>query len=162
MVRLSARSRERQLGEPLQKAEVTLTLAGHGTIRAECEEKSAYTAIDRAADTVARQLRKVKEREARGGVHTHHKVPGSVKDILPEEPVPLDLERDATLADLPTEILRRKVFHVEAMTVDEAVARLENLDHAFLMFRDAAKPGGDIQVLYRRNAGGYGVLIPKA
>jgi ribosome-associated translation inhibitor RaiA len=159
MVRLSARSRERQPGEPLQKAEVTV-LTKRGAVRAECEEATLYAAIDRAADILARQLRKLKEREARGGVHTHHKSPATIADILPEQPIELSTTRSAELADLPQDIIRRKIFHVEALSVGDAVERMEAVDHSFYLFRSVET--GEVQCVYRRNAGGYGVLIPKA
>ena len=159
MVRLSARSRERQPGEPLQKAEVTV-LTKRGAVRAEVEEKTVYAALDRASDILARQLRKLKEREARGGVHTHHKAPATISDLLPEQPVELSTTRSAELADLPAEVIRRKIFHVEALSVGDAVERMEQLDHSFFLFRSVES--GEVQCVYRRNAGGYGVLVPKA
>ena len=45
------------------------------------------------------------------------------------------------------------------MSTAEAAQKLEDLDHAWLLFR--AKDSGELQVLYRRNAGGFGVVIPK-
>ena len=154
-MRLSARNRERQPGEPLQKAEVTL-FTPRGVVRGEVEDTTLYAAIDRVADIVARQLRKIKEREARGGVHTHHKAPASINDLLPESPREL---RTDGVPTLPEDVIRAKQFHVEALSVADAVQRMEAVDHAFYLFRSVET--GEVQVVYRRNAGGYGVLIPK-
>jgi len=161
LVRLSARSRERQHGAPLQKAEVTITTK-RGVVRAECEEQTLYAAVDKAADKLERQLRKIKERDVKGGVHTHHQTDGQARigAHLPEEVPVLDTSREADLAHLPAEVIRRKVFNVDAMTVEEAVEKLEDVGHAFFLFRDSKSPG-EIQVLYRRNAGGYGILVPR-
>jgi len=161
MVRLSARSREKQPGEPVQKAEVTLTTR-RGVVRGECTDTTLYAAIDRVADVVARQLRRMKELEQRGGAagHHHSKSPATIGDLLPEQPIAIETERQP---DLPRDVIRRKVFHVEALSVSDAVERLEAIGHEFYLFRAAEGPdAGEIQVVYRRNAGGYGVLVPKA
>jgi hypothetical protein len=159
MVRLSARSRERQPGEPLQKAEVTVSTK-RGVIRGEVEDATLYAALDKVADILKNQLRRMKERDARGGVHGHHKSPATLSDILPEQPVEISTARSAEAADLPADVIRKKVFHVEALSVSDAVERMEAVDHAFYLFRSTES--GEVQVVYRRNAGGYGVLIPKA
>jgi hypothetical protein len=159
MVRLSARSREKQPGEPLQKCEATVRTA-RGVVRAEIEAETLYAAIDKVEDILARQLRKQKQMDARGGTHTHHKAPHSLSDILPEQPILINTLTSASLADLPPDVIRKKVFHVEALSVSDAVERMEAVDHSFYMFRSVES--GEIQVVYRRNAGGYGVLIPKA
>jgi len=123
MVRLSARSHERQPGAPLQTAEVTLTTR-RGVVRGECTEATLYTAIDRVADVIARQLRKQKELEARGGASGHHRAraPATIGDLLPEQPVELEMARAP--ADLPADVIRKKVFHVEALSVEAAVVSL--------------------------------------
>ena len=161
MVRLSARSRERQPGEPVQKAEVTLTTR-RGVVRGECTDSTLYAAIDRVADVVARQLRRLKELEQRGGAAgPHHaRAPATIGELLPEQPIDIATERTP---DLPQDVIRQKVFHVEALSVSDAVERMEAVGHAFYLFRALEGPdAGEVQVVYRRNAGGYGVLIPKA
>ena len=55
-------------GEP----QVTV-LTKRGTVRAESEEANLYAAMDKVADKISSQLRKLKERENHGGVHSHHK-----------------------------------------------------------------------------------------
>jgi len=42
------------------------------------------------------------------------------------------------------------------MTVEEARHQLDLIDHDFYLFRDAASQ--ELQVIYRRNHGGYGVI----
>ena len=140
---------------------MTLTTK-RGVIRAEVEEQTLYAAVDKAADKLERQLRKIKEREAKGGVHTQHTAANGAARIgshLPEEVPELDTSRSADLADLPAEVIRRKVFHVEAMSVEDAVQKLDMIGHAFFLYRDSKTQ--DIQVLYRRDAGGYGILVPR-
>ena len=45
------------------------------------------------------------------------------------------------------------------MTLEEALHQLELIDHDFFVFRDA--DSDQIQVVYRRNHGGFGVIQPR-
>ena len=42
------------------------------------------------------------------------------------------------------------------MALDQARTQLDLIDHDFYLFRD--KDSGELQVIYRRNHGGYGVI----
>ncbi|MCU0512703.1 MAG: ribosome-associated translation inhibitor RaiA [Anaerolineae bacterium] len=57
------------------------------------------------------------------------------------------------------QILRRKEISVMAMNEDEAVEQMELLGHDFFLFFNADQ--NQMQVVYRRSSGGYGVLLPK-
>ena len=57
------------------------------------------------------------------------------------------------------EILRRKEIELMPMFEQEAVEQMELLGHNFFMFMNGDT--GQVNVLYRRDAGGYGVLIPR-
>jgi putative sigma-54 modulation protein len=43
------------------------------------------------------------------------------------------------------------------MPVDDAIDAMEAVGHAFFLFRDAKS--GEVQVVYKRAEGGYGVLV---
>ena len=45
------------------------------------------------------------------------------------------------------------------MDLEEALHQLELIDHDFFVFREA--DSGQVQVVYRRNHGGFGVIQPK-
>jgi putative sigma-54 modulation protein len=55
--------------------------------------------------------------------------------------------------------VRRKYFAMPPMSIDDALHQLELIDHDFYLFRDAAS--GELQVVYRRNHGGFGVIQAK-
>jgi putative sigma-54 modulation protein len=66
-------------------------------------------------------------------------------------------------ADLPDEdgsasIVRTKHFALKPMTPEEAVLQLELLGHAFYVFRNIEN--NEVSVVYRRDAGDYGLIEP--
>ena len=56
------------------------------------------------------------------------------------------------------EVIREKRFAVKPCTTDEAILQMNLLGHSFFMYR--SMENDQIQVVYRRADGGYGVLIP--
>jgi putative sigma-54 modulation protein len=138
-----------------QVVEVTIYANG-AVIRAEEASEHLYASIDLVADKIARQLRKYKERS-----FSNKKNLTEVKEIGAE----LDLELlDYNLTDnrsvtLPAEVVRTKYFAMSALTIDEALAQLQLVDHDFYMYRSVET--GEINVIYRRDRGGFGVIQPR-
>ena len=56
-------------------------------------------------------------------------------------------------------VIREKHFSVKPCTVDEAILEMNMLGHAFFLFRDGDT--GEVQVVYRRKDGTYGLLVPE-
>jgi putative sigma-54 modulation protein len=54
--------------------------------------------------------------------------------------------------------VRTKQFQMKPMSAEEAVLQLELLDHDFYVFTSADT--GDINVVYRRRDGDYGLIEP--
>jgi putative sigma-54 modulation protein len=137
-----------------QVAEVTIYANG-AVIRAEEASEHLYASIDLVADKISRQLRKYKERSF------NKKNSTDVKDISEE----LDLKlldynlTDNRAATLPAEVVRTKYFAMSALTIEEALAQLQLVDHDFYMYRSVET--GEINVVYRRNHGGFGVIQPR-
>ncbi|MCX7827682.1 MAG: ribosome-associated translation inhibitor RaiA [Thermanaerothrix sp.] len=81
------------------------------------------------------------------------------KDISFElETEPFALEEDKSQEKV--EIVKVKKFPVRAMTPHEAALQMDLLGHSFFLFRDGDT--GEMNVVYRRKEGGYGVLKPEA
>ena len=141
---------------PQQTAEVTV-FANGTVIRAQERSENLYASIDLAAGKLARQLRKWKERHS----DHHHSHGHSASETPATEAVMDDGQVDASLlngkeATLPEPAVRRKYFAMPPMGLDEARRQLDLIDHDFFLFRDSES--GDLQVIYRRNHGGYGVI----
>ena len=54
---------------------------------------------------------------------------------------------------------RTKRFAVKVMTPEEAIMQMNMLGHEFFMFRNDGS--GEINVVYRRRSGDYGLLVPE-
>ena len=46
------------------------------------------------------------------------------------------------------------------MTAEEAILQMNLLEHDFYVFRNV-DASGDLQVLYRRSDGNYGLIVPE-
>ena len=55
-------------------------------------------------------------------------------------------------------IVKTKQFAVKPMSAEEAALQLELVGHDFFVFR--SDESGDINVIYRRRVGGYGLIEP--
>jgi putative sigma-54 modulation protein len=132
-----------------QSAEVTVYANG-SVIRAEEKSENLYASIDLVADKIARKLRKFKERKSDRAV-------AKTSVAVAEQPA-VPLPDGNRVVELPSQVVRNKYFAMPALSVDEALERLELIDHDFYVFRNADT--GEINVVYERNHGGYGVIQP--
>lgn len=135
------------------KAEVTVYANGK-VIRAQEGSESLYASIDLVADKIERQLRKYKERYLDNKTQAQPKLAEVVKD----KPVADNLIGERT-PELPEEVVRMKYFAMPALNIEDAKEQLQLVDHDFYMFRN--KETGEINVIYRRSHGGYGVIQPR-
>ena len=131
--------------------EVTVN-AKVAVIRVAESAEDMYAAIDLASDKVARQLRKYKTRivERRGGR-------GSIRHLQPDEldipdVIPTEPEEDDDL------LVRLKEVEMEPMTEEHALVQTDLLGHDFFVYFD--QDAHQIQVIYHRKNGGYGIIRP--
>lgn len=136
-----------------QRAEITVR-AKKSVVRAEVTDDDLYRAIAAAVDVVTERLKKIKEKSRkRAGSES---IRAAEKEAIVREEVEIGLD---AVDDFETAggINREKIVSAESMTRDEACIEMEYTDHDFYVFKDA-EAGDMLCVMYRRKAGGYGVL----
>lgn len=149
-VKLSAPVNSRKQSQQITE----VTVYAHGTvIRAKENHENLYASIDLVADKLARQLQKYKDRR-QGRSQVKDDLDGDEDQLL----VPTDLISDRA-PKLPPKVVRNKFFAMPPMSMQEALDSLQLIDHDFYMFRNAET--GEINVIYERNHGGYGVIQPR-
>ena len=132
--------------------EVTLRTKGH-IIRVEEHEEDMYAAIDGAAAKVVRQLRKYKTKVV------DRKLRAADETIRMAEPAAAgELDVDGLMQELAAddEVVRVKTIEFEPLTEEEALVKIDLLGHDFFAYTD--RDSGMVNVLYRRDDGGYGLL----
>ena len=144
---------------PQQTAEVTV-FANGTVIRAQERSENLYASIDLVANKLSRQLRKYKERNS-DHHHSHgHKASQTQKteSVVNEKQIDKSLLKGKE-ANLPNPGVRRKYFTMNPISIEQALEQLDLIDHDFYFFKD--KDTNELQVIYKRNHGGYGVIQAK-
>lgn len=127
-----------------EKVEITIYTSGT-TLRAEEVSDTFANAIDRVIDSLERQIRKNKT-----------KLQKKIREegfAIAENDFP-DVEEEDLTANL-----RVKSFPFKPMSCEEAILQMELIGHSFYVFKDADN-GLETCVVYKRNAGGYGLIVP--
>lgn len=163
-VRLSVRGGEFGRGPRVRRCEVSLFTKKHGVVRAEEDAETVYGSIDLVSSIIQRKLRKIKEKDSDHG--RHMKGFNRLKVREPELNVEEEVEDEAVQSvpqeedeNILDEVVRTKYFEMPPLTLEEAVHQIENVDHDFFGFRNDET--GEINILYKRKDGGYGLIIPK-
>jgi len=142
-----------------QTAEVTI-FANGTVIRAEEKTESLYSSIDLVSNKLCRKLRKYKERNNKT-IHNNQFKNKESFTIENTESRFLDkaLLKDGIEASLPEPSIKNKYFEMNPISSEEARKQLDLIDHDFYVFRN--KKNNELQVIYKRNHGGYGLIQSK-
>jgi putative sigma-54 modulation protein len=137
------------------KVEVQLNLP-HGIVRAEENGPDTYAAVDMVVEKLERQLKRFKERK----LAKRAEEPVLSGSDLPPLPLDGDLPAEALTEDTDDEgeIVRVKRHVMRPMSPEDAAMQMEALGHAFFVFRNMESD--DINVIYRRYDGDYGLIEP--
>jgi len=125
--------------EHSQVAQITLRSKG-AILRSEERSSDIFASVDAALDKMQRQIIRYKEKRYRRGRGSEKGLP------LPEE-------------EETPHIVRTKRFPVRPMDEEEAIEQMELLGHDFFVFFNAST--GEVNVLYRRRDGNYGLIEPE-
>ena len=128
-------------------AEVTVFTKGP-VIRAKEASTNLYAALDMVSEKLERQFRKYKGKLAKKHGPRAAEMLGMAEPFIEEA----SDEREASL-------VKEKVMEVKPMTTEEAILQLELLHHDFFVF--ASSESEEINVLYRRRDGDYGLIAPR-
>ncbi|HYA11489.1 MAG TPA: ribosome-associated translation inhibitor RaiA [Thermodesulfovibrionales bacterium] len=124
------------------KVEVLLKVNGV-LIQAEGITGEIYSSIDEVVEKLERQVKKYKEK-----LVSHRKGEGKASGT----------EMKATAVEETGRIIKNKKFELKPMSPDEAAMQMELLDKNFFVFTNDSS--GNINVIYRRNDGNFGLIEP--
>ncbi|MCI1721705.1 MAG: ribosome-associated translation inhibitor RaiA [Lachnospiraceae bacterium] len=130
-----------------QKIEVTIPVKGN-IIRSEQVSNDMYVSIDLVEEVIERQLRKYKnkivdKKQAAGETNFQKAF----------------IDKDFDQEDEEIKIIRTKKFDIKPMYPEDACVQMELLGHTFFVFHNAES--GDVNVVYKRKGGTYGLIEPE-
>lgn len=119
--------------------EITMPI-GNVVLRGEVTSGDMYSSIDLVVDKMEKQIEKYKTR-----ITKRFRAPAEVEDgyLLATEPG----------------VVKTKHITLKPMQVDEAIMRLNLVGHDFFVFANAST--GEVNVVYRRKDGSYGLIEPE-
>lgn len=123
--------------------EITVSVNGL-ILRAEEDSNDMYLSIDRAVDKLESQIRRYRTKMGKQLREARTEAPAEVEPVYEEASF---------------DVVRTKRFAVKPMDVDDAITQMELLGHNFFLFLNAEND--TMNVLYRRNDGSYGLLVPE-
>jgi ribosomal subunit interface protein len=157
-----------RLSEVRERVELTVRAKGP-VIRAEAAADDRFGALDIALDKLTERLRRSRDRRKDHRRRANGVLPSvdvrpydevAAAETAAEVPAPVALAEpgdavEQQLGDSPV-VIRRKLHHAEAMTVDDAVYQMEMVGHDFFLFidKETARPSA----VYRRRGWTYGVI----
>ncbi len=130
-----------------QRQIVQVTLYKNGTIiRAEERSADLRAAVDAVVDKLDKQIRRYKDKQVR-----RRRAPVGLGEAVAEQ--------TAEPPEAEPLIVRTKKFKTLPMSPHEAIDQMELLGHTFYLFIN--QETNDVNVVYRRDDGNYGVLEPQ-
>jgi len=132
-------------------AEVTVHARGDHILHGMGNATTWPASFTQALEKISQQAHKLKDRWTR-----RKRRGGGARALGAAEPLAAP---PAAVGPAPR-IIRTKRYPVKPMSIEDAAARLEEGDEAFLLFRNAATES--INILYRRKDGRLGLIDPEA
>ena len=127
-----------------QIAEATVWTKGP-TLRAREASEDMRASIDQLTEKLVRQVRHYREKRSHRGSRNHVHVDEGASVLQHDQ--------------LEQQIVKTKQFPDKPMNAEEAVLQLELIGHDFFVFRNADT--SEVNVVYRRESGGYGLIEPQ-
>ncbi len=135
------------------KVQFTISTPGH-LLRSEVKNHDQHVAIDSAVDKMRRQIRRYHDRQ----IDRSKSNAVNLGQLAADQ----QLLEDGDAANIQSSdtplIMRTKRFDLKPMDAEEAVEQMELLGHDFFVFTNPNT--GHTNVIYRREAGTYGLIEP--
>lgn len=129
--------------------EISVEAAG-AMLRSQERSSDLHAALDSAFDKVERQIKRFRTR-----IRDEHRK--SETEISAAEPV---IEEEESDEPFVPEVVRRKRHPMRPIAPEDAALQMEMLGHDFFVFRNAETQ--EVNVIYRRRDGHYGLIEPGA
>ncbi len=137
---------EEKTKSPQQRFVVQVTVDSSGTLlRGEERGEDPFTAIDKVAMLMSRQIEHYK-----GKLHDKGRGSSLARSEINEQVEPAEPTR---------KVVKVKRFAIKPMSVSEALEQMELLSHDFFLFFNA--DAEELNLLYRRKDGNYGLIEPE-
>lgn len=154
---LELRTEEPRAGREITTAQLTLRTGRH-VLRAEERDAEAAKAIDAAIDKLIAQVRKFSDKRSNRKRRSQRYSPdGMATGSQPIRTDPFEVETDDD--EFVSPVVRTKRFQMKPMIVEEAIDQMELIGHEFFLFQNSDED--QLNVLYRRRDGTYGLLAPE-
>lgn len=134
------------IGLGKQTMEITIISDGKQIVRTETTSENMFNNIDILIPKLEKQISKYHTRLASKLRKSAHQLPKDDKDA-------------AAQTETYGKVVKVKNFDISIITVQQAIAELELLDHNFYVFVNAQD--NQVSVIYRRNDGDYGLISPQ-
>ncbi len=132
-------------------AEVSFTINGF-VVKGQEETEDMYAAIDMVMDKIERQVRRYKDRLKR------KRGAGSAEEKMRVKMNVVAVDHDQ--AETTPQVIKSTNFSIKPMDIDEAIMQMNLIDNDFLVFRNDSS--NEVNVIYRRKDGNYGLIEPSA
>lgn len=127
-----------------------VTMEGHGHhIRCKVSAPDGFTAVDLAVDKLESQLRKLKTK-------VQKRYRGRERPAIPAELVPEQLVGGVDVAEPMYNIVKSKLFEINALDPQGAALQMDLLNHDFYLFTNSETDRA--AVVYRRDDGDVGMI----
>ncbi len=134
---------------------VEVTVWGDGLVlRGEEASQDMYASIDLVFDKLRKQIEKYRSKLIERRRISESRRKDRLAEAIRAEQRRADIDPEAETA-----IVRTKRFAMKPMTADDAVMQLELLGHDFFVFRNSETM--EVNVVYRRDDGKYGLIEPE-
>jgi len=142
-------------------AEVTTRF--HDTVlRAEERSNDMYVSVDKAVEKLEQQLDRLKTRmdRRRRAARDRGEVDEAAEKVVALFGIDEDAQGEGYESIEPLDdgrVVKVKTYSMKPMTTEEATLQMELVDHDFFVFM---RDENEVNVLYKRRDGDYGLLVP--